>query len=180
MVRLFVAIDLPINMVERLTSMASGLPGARWTRPENFHLSLRFIGEVDEGAAEDIDSALAEINALPFNLSISGVGYFGKTKAARAVWAGVERNDDLIHLQHKIESALQRTGINAEERKFTPHITLARLKGTPRGRLEDFVASQTNFRPPPFHINKFVLYSSFLASSGAIYTPEADYPLSAR
>lgn len=168
---------MPTNTIKRLSALAFGLPGAHWTRPENLHLTLRFIGEVDEGKAQDIDSALVGINAPPFDLSLYGMGFFGKTKAARAVWARVERNDELIRLQHKIQSGLQRVGINSDERKFTPHVTLARLKGTPRIQLEEFVAGHANFKTPSFRIDKFVLYSSFLSSSGAIYTPEADYPL---
>ena len=165
-------------MVNRLSVMTSGLPGARWTRPENFHLTLRFVGEVDEGTAEDIHSALTSITALPLDISLSGVGYFCKAKAARTVWVGVEQNEHLTRLQQKTESALQRIGLAAEERKFTPHVTLARLRGTPRGRLEDFVGGHTGFRTSYFHVEKFSLYSSFLASSGPIYRPEVDYPLS--
>ncbi len=159
--------------------MAGGLPGARWTRDENFHLTLRFIGDVDEGVADDVDGALMEIDAPPFDISIAGIGYFGKAKAARAVWAGVETNEPLIRLQQKIESAMQRIGLAAEERKYTPHITLARLKGTPQGRLESFVADHGDFAAGPVRVDAFTLYSSFLSSSGAIYTPEVAYPLNA-
>ena len=159
--------------------MAGGLPGARWTRDENFHLTLRFIGDVDEGVADDVDGALLEIDAPPFDVFITSIGYFGKAKAARAVWAGAETSEPLIRLQQKIESAMQRIGLAAEERKYTPHITLARLKGTPQARLENFVADHGNFRAGPVHVDTFTLYSSFLSSSGAIYTPEVTYPLNA-
>ena len=159
--------------------MAGGLPGARWTRDENFHLTLRFIGDVDEGVADDVDSALLEINAPPFDVFIVGIGYFGKAKAARAVWAGIETSEPLIRLQQKVDSAMQRIGLAAEERKYTPHITLARLKGTPQRRLENFVADHGDFCAGPVHVDTFTLYSSFLSSSGAIYTPEVTYPLNA-
>ena len=155
------------------------MPGARWTRDENFHLTLRFIGDVDEGVADDVDGALLEIDAPPFDVFIAGIGYFGKAKAARSVWAGVETSEPLTRLQQKIESAIQRIGFAAEERKYTPHITLARLKGTPQGRLENFVADHRDFCAGPVHVDTFTLYSSFLSSSGAIYTPEVTYPLNA-
>lgn len=160
--------------------MAGGLPGARWTRGENFHLTLRFIGDVDEGVAEDIDGALREIDAPPFALTIAGVGFFGKGKAARTVWAGVEASEPLIRLQRKIETAMQRIGLAAEARKYTPHITLARLKGTPPGRLESFIADHSDFYAGPVPVDAFTLYSSFLSASGAIYTPEVTYPLHPR
>ena len=103
MIRLFVGIPMPAGIRMRLSLMASGLPGARWTGEEFYHLTLRYIGEVDNGTADDIDAVLGHINVEPFDITLSGIGYFGKAKSARAVWAGVERNDTLIRLQHKIE-----------------------------------------------------------------------------
>ena len=170
---------MPFDISERLSAVAGGLPGARWTRDENFHLTLRFIGDVDEGVADDVDGALLEIDAPPFDVFIAGIGYFGKAKAARSVWAGVETSEPLTRLQQKIESAIQRIGFAGEERKYTPHITLACLKGTPQGRLENFVADHRDFCAGPVHVDTFTLYSSFLSSSGAIYTPEVTYPLNA-
>ena len=177
LVRLFVAVSVPSDISGRLSAMAGGLPGARWTRDKNFHLTLRFIGYIDEGVADDVDGALLEIDAPPFDVSIAGIGYFGKAKTARALWAGVDTSEPLIRLQQKIESAMQRIGLAAEERKYAPHITLARLKGTPQGRLENFVTDHCDFRARPVHVETFTLYSSFLSSSGAIYTPEVTYPL---
>lgn len=157
--------------------MASGLPGARWTRADSYHLTLRFIGEVDEGVAADIDDALARIRTPSFEISLSGVGYFGKGKAARALWAGIPASDSLLRLHAKIEMAMQRLGLPAEERKYAPHVTLARLRGTPPHRLDEYIAGHVQFSAGPFRASEFTLFSSFLSSSGAIYTPEASYPL---
>lgn len=179
MIRLFVGIPMPADIRMRLSSVASGLPGARWTREESYHLTLRYIGKVDQGTADDIDAVLGHISVEHFDIALSGIGYFGKAKSARAVWAGVERNDTLIRLQHKIETALQHMGLPAEERKYTPHVTLARLRGTPAHRLEAYVADHGAFAAGPFQVNGFTLFSSFLSSSGAIYTPEAQYELRA-
>lgn len=177
MIRLFVGIPMPADIRMRLSLMASGLPGAHWTRAESYHLTLRYIGEVDQGTADDIDAVLGHISVEPFAITLSSIGYFGKAKSARAVWAGVTRNDTLIRLQHKIEIALQHMGLAAEERKYTPHVTLARLRGTPVHRLEAYVADHGAFAAGPFQVSNFALFSSYPSSSGAIYTSEAQYEL---
>ncbi len=179
MIRLFVALALPEPLQFQLSSLDGGVPGARWVKPENRHLTLRFIGEVDRGVADDIDAALGGIEAPAFQLSISGVGHFGKPDAARILWAGVEPNGALDHLHSKVEAAAMRAGLPAEQRRFSPHVTLARLRRAPGNRVEQFVADHAGFRAAPITIDRMTLFSSFLSSSGAIYTPEAEYPLSA-
>ena len=100
--------------------------------PENHHLTLRFIGETPKHRAEEIDTALAALRAPGFPLTLAGVGCFAKGGSAVSLWAGVERNPALDHLQSKIETALQRAGLDPERRRFTPHVTLARLDNVPR------------------------------------------------
>ena len=177
MIRLFVGISVPESIRERLAGLGGGVPGASWVNPENLHLTLRFIGEVENGLAEDIDAALLQLRAPGFALTLDGVGFFGKPGAARTLWAGIRKCDALMHLQGKVETAVRRAGLPAEERKFAPHITLARLKGAPVPRLQRFVEEHAAFLAGPFPVDRFILYSSFRSRSGAIYTPEADYPL---
>lgn len=177
MIRLFVGIALPEMTRQRLSLLCAGVPGARWVKPENLHLTLRFIGEVEHGLAEDIDAALARVQAPQFDLMLDGVGFFGKPSAARILWAGVRRNDALARLQGKVETAVHRAGLSVEERKFSPHITLARLKGAPVQRLQRYVGENADFLTGPIPVEQFILFSSFLSSSGAIYTPEAYYDL---
>jgi len=179
LIRLFVAIELPEGQRERLAQLCAGVPGAKWVRPENMHLTLRFIGEIENGLADDVDAALMKLQAPRFDLTLDGVGFFGKPSAARMLWAGVGKCDALMRLQAKVEATVQRAGLPAEERKFAPHVTLARLRGAPMHRLERFVGENADFLSGPFPVDRFVLYSSFLSSSGAIYTPEAVYPLTA-
>ena len=89
MIRLFVAIPIPDQLRLRLTGLRGQVPGARWTLPENMHLTLRFVGEIDEDAADDVHDALARITADPFDVQLSGVGHFESRGQVRALWAGV-------------------------------------------------------------------------------------------
>ena len=177
MLRLFIAIALPDALRQRLAGLCAGLPDVRWVAPENMHLTLRFVGEVGLDQAQDIDAALATVRAPEFNLQLEGVGIFGKPRAARAVWVGACRSDALIHLQRKVDVAVTGTGVGPEQRKFSPHVTLARLRGVSPTRLERFVGDHAAFRAPPVAVEKFVLYSSDLTASGAVHTSEAEYPL---
>jgi 2'-5' RNA ligase len=116
---------------------------------------------------------LAQIRAPRFDLTIAGVGHFGQ----RMLWAGIERNPALLHLHDKVESAVVRTGIAPEPRRYAPHITLARLKGTAEERLQTFLAEHAGFRAAPLAVERFSLIASYLTKSGAIYEDQADYPL---
>lgn len=173
MLRLFVGIALPPELKLRLSLLCAGVPGARWVDAGNLHLTLRFIGEVDEGLASDIDAALAQVRARRFELALAGVGQFGM----RMLWAGVARNEALLHLHDKIESALVRLGLAPEARRYAPHVSLARLKGTSEPRLQAYLAEHALFRAAPFAVDHFSLVASYLTKSGAIYEDQADYPL---
>lgn len=173
MLRLFVGIDLPPELKLSLSLMATGLPGAKWVDAGNHHLTLRFIGEIDEGQAEDVDAALSHIRTPRFDVALATVGHFG----LRQLWVGVERNDALQHLHDKIESALSRLGFPAEERRYTPHVSLARLKGVSESRLQEYLTQHALYRAPPFRVDHFSLIASYLTKSGAIYEDQADYPL---
>lgn len=177
MIRLFVAIDFPDGIRRRLAGLGGGVPGARWTEEDSLHLTLRFIGEVADDQAADIDAALAEVEAPAFDLVLDGVGVFGSGRGARVLWAGVERNEALAHLQAKVESALVRCGLPAEERRFSPHVTLARLKDAPRERVGRFLEERGLFRAGPVPVDHFTLYRSLLGKGGAVYQALHEYPL---
>lgn len=176
--RLFVAIALPEELRARLSRMQQGVPAARWVDPDNLHLTLRFIGEADGIEAQDLDAALAQVRASRFDLTLAGVDRFGQGRKSRALWVGVEPIPELDRLRRRVEQAVQAAGFAPERRKFKPHVTLARLKGDPGHRLHDHLAQHATFRAEAFEVREFVLYSSVLAPTGAIYTPEAAYPLS--
>jgi 2'-5' RNA ligase len=175
-IRLFVGLEIPEGVRGLLGSLQTGVPGARWASPEQIHLTLRFIGEVDGAKANDIDDALLAIRAASFALELAGVGEFGGKKP-RALWVGARATDALTHLQRKIETGLQRIGLEAEPRKFTPHVSLGRLKETPRGRVMDFLTDHALFASGSFEVGHFVLFSSQLGSNGSIYRPERIYGL---
>lgn len=177
MIRLFVALALTDRVAQSLAALQSGVPGARWSTREQLHLTLRFIGDVDERDANGIDDALSVISAPRFVLELKGVGAFGG-KNPRALWAGIASNEAITHLQRKIESAIQRLGFPAEERKFTPHVTLARLRATPAGRVMDYLTDHALYASMPFEVNSFTLFSSRLTPNGSIYVAEREYPLS--
>ena len=179
MIRLFVALPVPEDVTLGLNGMCSGLPGAKWVSPENYHLTLRFVGEVERGLADDLDAALSQISAPAFDVTLTELGYFSRKDKVTSLIARASKGDPLVHLQRKIESAAVRVGLGAEERKFKPHVTLARMKAGDPLETERFCV-KTNFTTArDFRADRFILYSSFLSSSGAIYTPEVEYPLTA-
>lgn len=175
--RLFVAIPLPEDVQERLSLLCSGIAAARWVEPENMHLTLRFLGEVDGGQAADVDSALGGIKVPAFDLNLNGIGQFGDGRKVRTLWVGVEPHELLMRLQTKVENAVQRAGLPPEGRKYKPHITLARFKSNPGPKLGRYLCENSLFRLGPIPVNDFALYSSFLSPKGAIHRVETDYPL---
>jgi 2'-5' RNA ligase len=172
MLRLFVGIDLPPELKLALSTLCTGLPGARWIDAGNYHITLRFIGAVDEGLASDIDLELARIRAPQFTLGLAGIGSFGE----RQLYVGVERNEALGHLRDKVESALVRGGLAPESRRFTPHVTLARLRRGD-GTLPLYLAANALYRAPPFPVTHFTLIASYLTKSDSIYEDQAEYRL---
>ena len=177
MLRVFVGIEFPPELKLRLSLLSTGMPGARWVDAGNFHLTLRFIGEVGRDVAADIDEALGRLRARRFTLQLAGVGIFGGDKP-RQLWVGVEREPELVSLRVKIEQALIRIGLDPEPRKFVPHVTLARLRDPALDELGDFLAANARFRAAPLPVEHFSLIASFPTKAGSIYEDQADYPLS--
>lgn len=175
--RLFVALDLPYELRETLASLAHGLPGARWVPFENYHLTLRFLGEMPGHRAEELDTALAALRGRGFTLQLGGVGVHEKAGRSVALWMGVERNPALEHLQNKIETAVQRIGFEAERRRFLPHVSLARLDNAPPGKLVEWLQARALVRAAPLEVRHFTLFSSLLGKDQAVYTPEVEYAL---
>ena len=128
--------------------LRAGLTGARWIDPENYHLTLRFIGDVDGATARDFESALGEIVAAPFELEVTGLGSFGGGKP-RAIFAGIGRSQGLDALQRANERAAREAGLPPEGRNYKPHVTLARLKGARAELVAAYLQRQCWSHSPP-------------------------------
>ncbi len=176
MIRLFVGLALEPGLAERLAAMGAGLPGARWVAARNLHVTLRFIGEVDEAAAHEIHDALAALALPPLALTLEGLGLFGARKP-HTLWAGLARDEALERLQAKVEAAMVHAGQPPEPRKFFPHVTLARLSQAQPARLQAFISLNSPFRGGPWAVDHVTLFRSFLSHSGAEYEAVAEYPL---
>ncbi len=176
--RLFVAIDLPESVKNSIKSVCGSLPDARWVDVRQLHLTLRFIGEVDDGTFDSIKSSLAEITENRFSLTLQGVGYFPPKRAPRVLWVGIDGNETLIRLADEVEQVLVREcRVEPERRKFSPHITIARFRETSLSKIADYLARNSSFRTETFPVDAFYLYSSTLTPKGAIHQREAVYPL---
>jgi len=176
MTRLFVAIDLPEQVKSALAGFAHDLPAARWVGAEELHLTLRFIGEVDDPTFAAIRNALAAVRFSAFPLTLCDVGHFPPgRRAPRVIWVGMNPCAGLAQLQRDVELALIDAGIPPDERRFSPHITLARLKEGVPSSVERFEKLHAGFACPAFEVDEFILYSSLLTRSGAIHTKEAVY-----
>jgi RNA 2',3'-cyclic 3'-phosphodiesterase len=176
--RLFVGLELPRELRQRVASLSgAGIPGARWVPPENYHVTLRFIGETPRYLAEEIDHALAGLKAPSFPLTLAGIGTFTKGGRTQSLWIGVERDEPLERLRSKIETALQRCGLEPERRRFQPHLTLARLDSAAEAKLAGFVQAHNLFRAAPVPVEHFTLFSSLLGKDQAVYTAEMEYAL---
>jgi 2'-5' RNA ligase len=175
MPRLFTGLELPSSLAAELSTMRGGISGARWIDIEDYHLTLRFIGDVSESVANDIDLALGRIRRQPFTVTLEGLSYFGNDKP-RAIVARAQPTPPLIELQAEHERLIRRSGLPAEARKFTPHVTLARLRGASTMAVADYLGAR-GFLSRSFPVDRFVLFSSRESVGGGPYVVEAAYPL---
>jgi len=178
MPRLFTAIEIPEDVAQTLTFLRGGLPGARWIEPENYHLTLRFIGDIDDAIANDVASILGQVNRAPFEVRLEGLSSFGGRKP-RAVVANVASSQVLMDLQAEHERLMQRVGLAPEGRKYTPHVTLARLRDSSNRHVAEYLSERGSFRSAPFRVERVVLYSSRASVGGGPYVAEETYPLQA-
>ena len=173
MVRLFVGLDIPDQIIYDLAPARGGVEGAHWQRDNQLHMTLAFIGDVSGKTGREIEDALARIRFTPFQLSLNGVGLFGKPKHPKALWAGVEDRKPLLHLHEKIVSALDRIDVETERRKFKPHVTLARFRRGAQARVGDWLTNNEILHTAKAEISNFVLFSSERTSEGSYYRHEA-------
>ncbi|MEX0752214.1 MAG: RNA 2',3'-cyclic phosphodiesterase [Xanthobacteraceae bacterium] len=176
MPRLFTALEIPADIANAISMTRGGLPGARWIDPEFYHLTLRFIGDVDDLIAREAAFILGQVRRNSFEVRLDGLSFFGGRKP-RAVVALAASNGSLLELQSEHERLMRRIGLEPEGRKYTPHVTVARLRDSSSREVADYLSTRGHFRAPPFEVRRFVLYSSRDSVGGGPYVVEADYPL---
>jgi 2'-5' RNA ligase len=176
MPRLFTGLEIPSDLAMDLSMLRGGLSGARWIDAENYHLTLRFIGDIDDSTAWDIHSILEKIRQPPFTVTIEGLSSFGGSKP-RALVAKAKAAAPLLELQAQQERLMRRIGIAPEPRKFTPHVTLARLRATSCAGVAEYLSARGYFLSRRFEARRFVLFSSRASTGGGPYVVEAAYPL---
>jgi len=194
--RLFVALDLDEEIRQRIQKfidqVRDSAPNARWVSPESLHITLKFIGEVPDGRAEEIESALTPITLAPFHIVVSGTGFFPTAKAARVFWVGIDAPPVLGELATKVEDLLAIIGIPKEKRAFSPHLTVARAReasGAPGWRkgnkpnrhftkLQEHLEKSASTDFGTMTAREFFLYRSQLSSKGSRYTKIARFGLS--
>jgi len=178
MPRLFVALDLPEPVKRSLEPLSRGLGDVRWVEPEQQHLTLRFLGQLDNGWTHEVADALALVPGVPFDLRLKGIGHFPPRGEPRVLWVGVEKSLELQRLKRRIDRALDAAGLAPESRKFAPHVTIARIRGplSPT-RLGTYLMRHSLYRSEAFPVSSFHLYSSWLRPDGAEHQIEASYEL---
>lgn len=175
--RLFIAIDLPETIKDQIQPLqANPLKGAKWTRPESWHITLHFIGESEE---ELIKEALQEVKGESFSFQLRGVGTFPQSGEPNVLWLGLDAPRALTSLHKSIGEALKPHGYVPESRPYNAHLTLARFKELKPSHedLEKYLHQYSNFETERFEINRFVLYQSELQKTGAVYTVRERYSL---
>jgi len=178
MPRLFTGVEIPSDVGQALAMLRGGLPGARWITPENYHLTLRFIGDVDEVIAGEVALMLGRVRRGAFDLHLEGLTSFGGRRP-RAVVASVAPAQALLDVQAEHERLMQRIGLEPEGRKYMPHVTLARLRDASSLDVAEYLSARGFFRTAAFPVSRFVLFSSRNSVGGGPYVVEASYPLSA-
>jgi 2'-5' RNA ligase len=176
MPRLFTALEVPDGVRAALALARGGLFGARWIDPENYHITLRFIGDIDARLADEVAAALDEVRRAPAPIAFEGLAWFGGDKP-RAIVAKVKPAPALVELAADHERRLRRLGLAPETRNFTPHVTLARLRGVAPAAVADYLASRGRLSAPEFLAERFVLMSARDGVGGGPYLAEGEYGL---
>lgn len=176
MPRLFTGLEIPSDIALDLANLRGGISGARWIDVENYHLTLRFIGDIDDATARDVFATLGQIRRASFTVTLDALDSFGGGKP-RAIIAKAKPAPALVELQAEQERLMRRIGIPPEPRKFTPHVTLARLRDASASAVAAYLSARGFFFSRRFEANRFVLFSSRASTGGGPYVVEAAYPL---
>lgn len=174
--RVFTGLPIPQDVAAQLQRMQGGIDGARWTHAADFHLTLTFVGEVDNAQMEELDAALQDIRAPAFDFSLHGTGSFAQGKWPNVLWMGVDAPDDLTQLKQQVDGALRSADIAHETRKYSPHVTMARLRHAETDEIARFMQAHNLYRSAVIRADHFILYES-LPGGEQRYVSLAEYPL---
>lgn len=177
LVRLFIAIELPDELKVELDRLRDALSGARWVPVGQIHLTLAFLGEVDQATTAELTAQLADIQRDAFMLSLAGIGCFPDLRRPRVLWIGVKAEPKLLRLAESIQQTVLAAGISLEERPFSPHITLARFKLPAARELGAFIDQHGKKTFKSFSVREFTLFQSQLSRDGAVHIPVRNFPL---
>jgi len=178
MQRLFIAIDFKENIIGKIEDVMHGLPDARWVPAEQIHLTLQFLGDMENNKKLDIIDGLKTLRMEPIELTLKGMGFFPPRGHAKVLWVGVNECHELLKLHKKINFILRDIGISTEKRKFSPHVTIARFKKISPDKLVEYLATYDSFNCDPVKISEFQLYSSVLTQKGAYHDIEYSFRFS--
>ena len=177
MPRLFSGIEIPASIARRLTLVRAGLTGARWIDPENYHVTLRFLGDVDGATARDFAHSLGDIAAAPFELRLERLGSFGGRKP-RAIFAAVAPSEAArSRCNGRMSAPPAPPACRRSPATITPHVTVARLRGASSEAVATISSARADSSSEPFEVSRFVLFSSRASVGGGPYVVEAAYPL---
>ncbi|MBQ4471995.1 MAG: RNA 2',3'-cyclic phosphodiesterase [Alphaproteobacteria bacterium] len=180
MIRLFVGLEIPENIKNQVLSLDKNLTGALWKSDEKLHLTLFFVGNVEEPRAEELMRELRFIRFPAFHLALKEIGFFANGDMPHHLWAGVEETKALGELQEKVAAVVRKVGLAGQDKfKFHPHVTLARLQGVSVPAVMDYISRNNLFHSDLFEVTSFSLFSSHAKENGEgkHYKVEAEYPL---
>ena len=174
--RCFLGIALPPGpqqvLEETLAQLRRTEAPVRWVKPENLHITLKFLGELGEDHLENLETRLAKVDKPALQLALDGLGTFPPRGTPRVIWAGITPNDSLDTLQRAHERAACNAGLAPEGRKFSPHVTLARLRHSKPQAVADFLSSRGTFLSAPFDVQSVALFSARSGRGGGPYVVE--------
>lgn len=175
---MFIALTLPLPVRDTVAALAEPLHGLSWTRTEQLHLTLRFLGEVTEEQFEPMRARLATVRVEPFILPVEGVGTFPPNRPPRVVFVGVgSGHPRLYQLRQRLDDAVLASGLPLDVRTFHPHVTVARCSEQLSPAVNRWLHRHREFAAPPFRVDAFDLYTSELRPSGAVHTLKEHFPL---
>jgi 2'-5' RNA ligase len=178
MQRLFIAIDFSENVINKIEGILHGLPGAKWNTTEQIHLTLQFLGDIEYNQKLDIIDALKAVKFNSFPIILSGIGVFPPRGPAKILWVGTMDNPELRNLKKKIDYTISEIGIKPEKRKYSPHVTIARLRKISPQKLIQYLTLYESFHCDETIIKDFHLYSSTLTPNRAYHEIEYSFALS--